>query len=185
MLLALLFFPGVLIHELAHFLMASVLLVPTGEIEFIPQIMEDRVKLGSVQIGLTDPFRRALIGIAPVIVGASVLIGILYYFTTSTFTFTTSMDYLKILGILYIVFEVSNTMFSSKRDIEGTLELLISIIVIGSILYIAGVRIPQEAVSLMTSPKVFSFFEQNSKLLLLPLLLNCALLGISKILGKK
>src|SRR5689334_12087628 len=97
MLLALLFFPGVLIHELAHFLMASVLLVPTGEIEFIPQIHHDRVKLGSVQIGQTDPFRRALIGIAPVIVGATILLTTLYYVSSYAFTFTTPADVLLAL----------------------------------------------------------------------------------------
>jgi hypothetical protein len=147
--------------------------------------MEDRVKLGSVQIGLTDPFRRAIIGIAPVIVGAGILIGILYYFTTATFSFDTITDYLKILGILYIVFEVSNTMFSSKRDVEGTLELLVSVSVIGLLLYIAGVRLPVSAIHMITSPALFSFFEQTSKLLILPLLLNYALWGISKVLLKK
>ncbi len=182
--LALLFFPGVLIHELAHFLMATILFVPTGEIEFIPQIMEDRVKLGSVQIGQTDPFRRAIIGIAPVIVGASVLIGVLYYFTTSTFAFTTPLDILKVLGILYIVFEISNTMFSSKRDVEGTLELLVAIVVIGGVLYFAGVRLPESFIEVITSDKVLSFFEQTSKLLILPLLLNYSLWAVSKLLGK-
>ena len=185
MILALLFFPGVLIHELAHFLMASVLLVPTGEIEFIPQIMEDRVKLGSVQIGRTDPFRRAIIGIAPVIVGAGALLGILYYFTTTTFSFATTFDYLKLCGVLYVVFEISNTMFSSKRDVEGTQELLVAITVIGSILFIAGVRLPETAITFLSSPAVAAFFEQTSKLLLLPLLLNYALWGISKVLLKK
>lgn len=183
-LLAILFFPGVLIHELAHFLMATLLFVPTGEIEFIPQIMEDRVKLGSVQIGVTDPFRRAIIGIAPVIIGAAMLVGILYYFTTHTFT-SSAQDILIVIGIFYVVFEISNTMFSSKRDVEGTLELGVSLLVIGLILYVSGVRLPESVISAVTTPAVFSFFEQTTKLLLLPLLLNYSLLGVSKLVGKK
>ena len=64
-LLSLLFLPGVAIHELAHALMASVLFVPVGDIEFLPQLVDGGVKLGSVGIGLTDPLRRSTAATAP------------------------------------------------------------------------------------------------------------------------
>src|SRR4051812_26423996 len=60
--LAVLFLPGTIIHELAHAITAGVMLVHVGEIEFVPQITERGVKLGSAQIGVTDPIRRSLIG---------------------------------------------------------------------------------------------------------------------------
>src|SRR5580704_5390415 len=60
--LAFLFFPGTVIHELAHALFAGLLGVHVGEIEFMPKIEGDKVKLGSVQIAQTDPIRRFLIG---------------------------------------------------------------------------------------------------------------------------
>src|SRR3989442_1579645 len=75
--LAALLLPGTIIHELSHIITAGVLMVHTGEMEFTPQIREDEVKLGSAQIGKTDPFRRALIGVAPVILGSAAILGLL------------------------------------------------------------------------------------------------------------
>ena len=63
-LFSILFFPGTLIHELAHWLMAKLLFVPTSSMEFIPQIQGGSIKLGSVSIAKTDPLRRLLIGVA-------------------------------------------------------------------------------------------------------------------------
>src|SRR3989344_1188437 len=57
--LAILFLPGTMVHELAHVLSAGVLQVPTGEIEFMPQVLDggEGVKLGSAQIAKTDIVR--------------------------------------------------------------------------------------------------------------------------------
>src|SRR5581483_9511260 len=81
--LAFFFFPGVVIHELAHFIIATLLFVRTGDIEFVPKIEGDRVKLGSVQIAKTDPFRRALIGVAPVLVGLFLICELILFFIPS------------------------------------------------------------------------------------------------------
>ena len=67
--LSFLFLPGVIVHELSHMLVAAILIVPIGEIEFMPKRTEGGVKLGSVAIGSCDPIRRAIIGFAPVFVG--------------------------------------------------------------------------------------------------------------------
>lgn len=184
MLLALLFFPGVVIHELAHFFMASLLFVPTGEIEFMPQIHGDRVKLGSVQVGLTDPIRRALIGLAPVLVGAGALLGVVYYFLSNPFLYQ-SVDWLRLSIVFYVVFELSNTMFSSRRDIEGTVELILALLIIFFLLFLLGVRIPQSTMQFMFSPQVTGFFATGGKLLLFPLLFNLGILGISRLLLRR
>ena len=63
--LAILFLPGTIIHELSHIIMAGICLVHVGEMDFLPQSSPEGVRLGSAEIGLTDPFRRALIGVAP------------------------------------------------------------------------------------------------------------------------
>src|SRR5471030_284135 len=78
LLLALLFLPGTFIHELAHYLMAIILFVHAEGLELIPKIQEHDVKLGSVQIERTDPFRRLLIGMAPFLFGTSILLSLLY-----------------------------------------------------------------------------------------------------------
>src|SRR4051812_17870011 len=64
-LLAIVFLPGTIIHELAHFLTAALLLVHVGDVEFMPKVHGSSVKLGSVAIGHTDIIRRAVIGFAP------------------------------------------------------------------------------------------------------------------------
>ena len=66
-------------HELSHLLTAGVLFVRTGEIEFLPKMEGDQVKLGSVAIEKTDPVRRAIIGFASVFVGLSTILGIIYF----------------------------------------------------------------------------------------------------------
>src|SRR5260221_5738718 len=78
-LMALLFFPGTLIHELSHFLMAHLVMVQTGKIEFWPKLEGDTVKLGSVEVAKTDPFRRLLIGMAPFLFGTVILLALLFY----------------------------------------------------------------------------------------------------------
>src|SRR5690349_5362698 len=67
-LLALMFVPGTLVHELSHILVAGAMLVPVGEISITPKVEGDRIKLGTAEVGECDPFRRAIIGIAPVLV---------------------------------------------------------------------------------------------------------------------
>jgi len=69
-LFSLLFFPGVLLHEGSHFLMAKILRVPTGRVSLIPQSIEgNRLRLGFVETGQTDILRDALIGTAPLLTG--------------------------------------------------------------------------------------------------------------------
>ena len=69
-LFSLLFFPGVLLHEGSHFLMAKILGVPTGRVSFIPESMKgNRLRLGFVETASTDIIRDALIGTAPLLTG--------------------------------------------------------------------------------------------------------------------
>src|SRR3989344_5994531 len=127
--LSIIFLPGTIMHELAHLLTAGVLLVPVGEMVVIPQIDGDGVKLGSVQIGKVDPFRLTIIGVAPVILGSLSILGLLY-FTQIYLDFT----WWKVLLGLYLIFEISNTMFSSKKDIEGTIGFVVAILIVGILL---------------------------------------------------
>lgn len=119
-LLALLFLPGVIIHELAHWLIASILFVQTGDMEFFPQVHGNSVKLGSVQIAKTDPFRRFAIGIAPVLFGLGVLLAIFRFLSPSFFPIDWKTGF-----FLYAVFEIGNTMFSSKKDLEGVIGFIL------------------------------------------------------------
>jgi hypothetical protein len=69
-LFSLLFFPGVLLHEGSHYLMAKILNVPIGRVSLIPESMDGkRLRLGFVETGKTDILRDALIGTAPLLIG--------------------------------------------------------------------------------------------------------------------
>jgi hypothetical protein len=69
-LFAILFFPGVLLHEISHYLMARLLGVPTGRFSLIPRPLPDgRLQLGYVETRPTDPLRDSLIGGAPLLAG--------------------------------------------------------------------------------------------------------------------
>jgi hypothetical protein len=73
-LFSLLFFPGVLIHELSHFTMAKLLGVRTGKISLLPH--PDRkgyIRMGYVETEITDPVRDTLIGVAPLISGGLIV----------------------------------------------------------------------------------------------------------------
>lgn len=142
-LFAILFLPGTFVHEMSHFLTALFLLVPVGQIELMPQVEENStekgqfsVRMGSVPIGKCDPIRRTLIGVAPIIFGLSIILGSIFYiYTRNLFT------PLVLTILVYIVFEVGNSMFSSKKDLEGSLIVAIMIVIIYLILYFLGVRV--------------------------------------------
>lgn len=67
---SLLLFPGVLLHELSHFLMAKSLRVRTGSFSLLPRSVKDgRLLLGYVETESSDFLRDALIGAAPLLSG--------------------------------------------------------------------------------------------------------------------
>ncbi len=66
-----LFFPGILVHESSHWLMAKVLRVPTGRFSLIPKHLPNgKLRLGYVETQKSDWFRDSLIGAAPLVAGA-------------------------------------------------------------------------------------------------------------------
>ena len=151
-LLAILFLPGIFLHEVAHFLMALILFVPVGQIEIKPEILDDgKVRMGSVPVAKTDFLRRFLIGVAPLLVGVSVIFLGLYYlplnsYIPAVFAYTLTA---------YLVFVVGNTMFMSRSDLEGSWVLLIFILVIVVTFYLLGIRVSLDAGSLLSNDMVY------------------------------
>jgi hypothetical protein len=67
---ALVFFPGVFLHETSHFLAAKLLGVRTGRFSLIPQAQPNgRLRLGYVETASGGFIRDALIGVAPLVTG--------------------------------------------------------------------------------------------------------------------
>ncbi len=176
-----LFLPGVIVHELSHLLTASLLFVPVGEIEFMPKVSGDEVKLGSVAVAKTDPIRRAIIGAAPFIIGVLIILSSLFYFTKLNFPISQTI---KVILELFIVFEIGNTMFSSSKDLEGTLELLVVILLIMGMLFFIGLRVPQAIPDYFSSPATKALFGKIDLLILVPIGLDLLVIGWIKLLRK-
>jgi len=147
--------PGTVVHELSHMLMAEVLGVRTGEFSFIPEPIENnKIKAGSVKINKTDPFRYTLIGLAPFLIGLIIIFSIFKFGLENIFNnpqiFLTIDLKLKLFYILffYLVFIISNTMFSSKKDLETALLPLITLVFIVTVLWLAKVSfsLPQKLI---------------------------------------
>lgn len=133
--LIILLFPGTVVHELAHLFVAEVLRVRTGKLTLIPDnIEEEEIKTGSVVIAKTDPLRRSLIGLAPVYVGIITLAGLSYFLQINSIKGITIIIY-------YIMFAVSNSMFSSKEDMKGVIPFAITVGIFITVGYFAGFRI--------------------------------------------
>ncbi len=144
-------FPGTVIHELSHLFSAEILGVRTGKLTLIPEsIDDDHIHAGTVEIQRTDPIRRYIIGLAPVWVGL-IILSVLSYFLPQQFfavqqalregnILQTPAMYI-LLGLLYLFFAVSNTMFSSKEDLHGIGPFLVVLLLVGVAAYASGIRI--------------------------------------------
>lgn len=175
--LSLLFLPGTILHELAHFFFAAVLLVPVGKMEFIPKLHGESVKLGSVSIGQTDPFRRILIGIAPFLIGTLVILFTLYL-SEKNILWKNSW---AVAGVFYILFEVGNTMFSSKKDLEGASLILVLVALLTTLFYILGIHIDIQDINRALNDQTIHLFYQGVIYLLFPIGLDLLLLIALKI----
>lgn len=178
-LLAFLFLPGTVIHELAHIISAGVMMVHTGDIEFMPEIREDGVKLGSAEIGVTDPIRRALIGMAPVFVGVSLIVGLLWFFFYQIQK-ANIYPFWVFLLLIYAIFIISNTMFSSKKDMEGAFTFFALIIAVVVTLYILDFKQFFYWLGSLLTPQVGDFIFKVDMFLIIPICINFAIFSLSK-----
>lgn len=171
------FLPGVIIHELSHLFTAEFLRVRTGQIHIFPQeIHGGQVRMGSVETEESDPFRQTLIGVAPFFWGLSILFGLTFYMFINSEFIITPLN----LILLYLIFSISNTMFSSKEDRRGWWFIPILLIAIVSFLYIFQINLNFEKIlnSLNKFLQVINFslmvclFLDIISFLLLKLLVN-------------
>lgn len=183
-LLSAIFLPGTILHELAHYVFATILFVPVGKLELVPQLNGSTVKLGSVTIGKTDPFRRLLIGIAPFLVGTLVILITLYLFEMNMLW----KNAWAVAGMFYVLFEVGNSMFSSKKDLEGASFFLALIIILTILFYSLGIRISLKDLNYFLNDQTIHLFYQGIIYLIFPIAIDLLLLivfGLSlKILNK-
>jgi len=146
--------PGIIIHELSHWLAANLLGVRTGKISLWPSRRRgNQMRMGSVRVARTDPLRASLIGLAPLISGsfAILVIGqlilglgdfgevllngewgqvwesLLAYLQTSDFWLW-----------LYLIFAVSNAMLPSETDREPWRPVILFMGLVAFVFYLTG-----------------------------------------------
>ena len=159
--LSFIFLPGTFVHEVSHWIAATILRVPAGELSIFPNIKDNgEVQAGKLEIAQTDPFRHALIGLAPRFCGLALIyiLGKVFlsdFFLTGYFSFNSTRDYFLLSVICYLLFVVTSSMFSSKKDLETiVIAFPVTLLVILMLNYI-GVRIFFEA----------SFLEKTAQIL--------------------
>jgi hypothetical protein len=156
---AIVLFPGVLLHELSHFVTAILLGVRTGSFSVLPKAKSD----GSIQLGYVEyyksskvgPIRESLIGSAPLITGTAVILIIAFniFNVTSLATAVESGDVEKLtqalstlfstsdfLLWLYILFAISNAMMPSASDRRAWPAFILILLVVFAILFLIGLQ---------------------------------------------
>lgn len=133
-------FPGVLLHETSHWIVARVLGVRVGPIQLVPRVRAGgTLQLGSVEVESVDPLRSALIGAAPLLAGVAALTalvrlwpGIDVAWEAFDWTVPAAVRTAQIAAAapwfglwFYLAWAVSNTMLPSPADRRGWLTVLI------------------------------------------------------------
>ena len=147
-----LFFPGVLLHEGSHFLAAKLLGVRTGRFSLKPSLQSNgSLRMGFVEVEKVDFIRNALIGAAPLFVGAAVISALgLYMFDFDVAermddsirilwqSLQTMLPTAKFWIGLYLVVAISSMMLPSSSDWRSWPALILFFALFGVAAYLAG-----------------------------------------------
>ena len=154
---AIILFPGVLLHELSHFVTATLLGVRTGSFSVLPRTKAD----GSIQLGYVEyyksakvgPIRESLIGSAPLITGTVVILLIAFQvFDVTSLAQAAETGDIESLGRaitqlfetndflfwLYLIFAISNAMMPSSSDRRAWPAFAVIMIAAALLLYLLG-----------------------------------------------
>lgn len=188
-LITLLFFPGTVIHELAHLFIAEILGVRTGKLSLVPESLEtEKIQAGSVAIAHTGPIRRYIIGLAPIFVGIASITILSYYFgviaiqvKSQWLSHTLGTDYSLYLFMLiaYLLFVISNSMFSSPQDLKGFIPVSLTLALIIGAGYLSGIRFGLTGQALAITSQVLNSIVTSLGYVLA---LNMVLLLLTKVL---
>jgi len=151
---SILFFPGVVLHEFSHFIIAKVLFVRTRGFSIIPKMMpQGYLRMGYVEVAETDIVRDALIGAAPLILGNLAVAYIAIYrlhliplwevlrngqMNLFWMGFTMLPNVPDFALWFYLTFAISSTMLPSQSDRHAWLPLGLSVVVLFALALFAG-----------------------------------------------
>ena len=157
----LLLFPGVLAHELSHWMAAKLLRVPVGRISIGPTSKGGgATRFGAVSVAKTDPLRGSLIGLAPLLTGSALILLIAHLIFGLSVPEVLALNlsgedvlpaiwaYFSIPNFwlwVYLIFSISNAMLPSESDRQAWWSLFLYCIVALVVLF--GLGIVQEVSS--------------------------------------
>lgn len=172
---SILYFPGTIIHEMSHFFTAIILFLNVKDIRIFPEFENDHIRLGSVSFEKKDFIRGILVGVAPIIFAM-----LIFFIIATNSLYPTSSFGLNIL-FGYLIFTISSTMFSSKKDIVDLIYVIpLAIILVGVIIYL-GINVLDVFKSDFITKLTISFFEKVNFYLFFSLIINIVLLGVLKV----
>ncbi len=153
-LFSLLFFPGVLLHELSHYIVALLLGVHTGRFSLLPRLMPDgKLRLGYLETAGSEVARDAIIGTAPLITGGAAVayLGINRLGLLPLSVYIGQGDWQGLVsGLLvlpqqqdfwlwfYLAFTISSTMLPSASDRRAWLPVILTGVLLVGVALLAG-----------------------------------------------
>jgi len=160
-LVSFIYFPGTIIHELSHYIVALILNLHPREIQLLPVIEGNKVRLGHVlyEKHPHDFIRSILVGIAPFLGG---LISLWILIQTKLFP---GSVWWQTLLFGYLILTISANMFSSKQDLVDVGYLLPFGLCIAFLLYLFPPSLSPSVLNQLTLP--ISYFIQTIQPLLL------------------
>ena len=151
---ALIFLPGVFLHELSHFLAAKLLGVQTGKFSLIPKAQPNgKLRLGYVETASGGFFRDALIGAAPLVTGSLFVVyaGIYQFHLLPLWDFIRLTEWnglwsgMKALPKVpdfwlwfYLTFTICSTMMPSASDRQAWLPVELLAVALVGVAILAG-----------------------------------------------
>ena len=142
-------FPGIILHEASHWIMARLLGLKTGRFRVWPQPKGKEIVLGSVEVQRGGVLRDSLVGLAPFVAGtlALLFIGTFVFDATAIGQAWEQNAWDRFFGLLlgtfqvensfvwlYLAFAISNAMMPSPSDRESWHLVLIYLAVVVGIL---------------------------------------------------
>lgn len=169
-LVSIFYLPGTIIHEFAHFIAASMLFLKVKSLTIFPRFLDNYIKLGSVVYEKKDVIRGILVGIAPIFAG------LFCFFIIDASKIFPSNNLLLNIFIVYFIFTVSSTMFSSKQDLVDLIFVIPLIIIVVGVIYIFNIKLDDLFKNKQILLGLENFTQITDKFLFFSLLINGLLL---------
>jgi hypothetical protein len=147
----LVFLPGVIVHEAAHWLTAKALGLRTGKFRVWPKRTRHHIGLGSVSVESGGPLLDSIVGLAPLVVGSVLIVVIANAilggnrmsdallageWRAGAAAFVAALRQADAAIWAYLLFAIANAMMPSASDREPVKPVLLYTVIAG-ILYVA------------------------------------------------